>query len=191
MASHSNGRMNGPIESEEVSGEHWRAEDESATPCDPVLLGLERVLVGVSVLLLVGIVIMAAGHVSERFDWDAPVVGGGEDRRSLAPSTKQGPRDNVIRFDMSRLNSEGLIGPADGLRSLGYEFCIPASEQSVGMVESIDPTAEVQRQSLGRIGCGSDEFLVLGNTHQADFEGVLVRLSKLPFVDRIEEAQFE
>lgn len=110
MASHSNGRMNGPIEPEEVSGEHWRAEDESATPCDPVLLGLERVLVGVSALLLVGIVIMAAGHLSERFDWDSPVVGGGEvarstaeDHRSQALLTGQEPPTNVIRFDTSGL----------------------------------------------------------------------------------------
>ena len=30
-----------------------------------------------------------------------------------------------IRFDLSVLDDSGLYGPADGLRALDYEFCIP------------------------------------------------------------------
>ncbi|MCK5191008.1 MAG: hypothetical protein KAR12_13230, partial [Methylococcales bacterium] len=33
-----------------------------------------------------------------------------------------------IEFDITKLNQQGLYGPADGLRSLSYEFCIPAEE---------------------------------------------------------------
>jgi hypothetical protein len=45
--------------------------------------------------------------------------------------------------------------------------------------------------SRGRIGCGPDQVLVLGNTHQPGFAAVLQALARLPFIRRIEPAWFE
>jgi hypothetical protein len=45
--------------------------------------------------------------------------------------------------------------------------------------------------SPGRIGCGPDQVLVIGNTHRPDFAFVLQRLAELPYVERIEQAHFE
>ena len=83
------------------------------------------------------------------------------------------------------------MGSGDGLRALSYEFCIPAVESHVKEVEAIDSTIAIQRSSPGRVGCGEGEYLAIGNTHQPDVDSVLARLSRLPFVDRIEEAHFE
>ena len=45
-----------------------------------------------------------------------------------------------IRFDLEILNEDGLYGPADGLRALDYEFCIPADDTARDEVTSIDPS---------------------------------------------------
>jgi hypothetical protein len=89
------------------------------------------------------------------------------------------------------LNDEGLLGAANGLRALSYEFCIPADEAHVREVEAIDSTIAVQRSSPGRIGCGEAEYLAIGSTHQPGFGEVLDRLSRLPYVTEIQEAFFE
>jgi hypothetical protein len=100
--------------------------------------------------------------------------------------------DNTkIRFDLARLNSQGLIGPPDGLRALHYEYCIPDQPEAIREVEAIDPTLQIQGGSPGRIGCAQHQLLCLGNTHQAGFLSVLERLSALPFVESIHEAFFE
>ena len=97
----------------------------------------------------------------------------------------------VIAFDLNRLDAAGLQGPPDGLRSLDYEFCIPQGQGFRDQVAAIDPSARVQPGSRGRIGCGPDQVLVLGNTHQDDYREVLLGLARLPFVERIVEAFFE
>src|SRR5688572_13670999 len=74
-----------------------------------------------------------------------------------------------IHFTVSGFTADGLYGPADGLRSLAYEFCIPASAELANEVQTIDPTVEVYAASPGRIGCTDDEFLCIGNTHQPNF----------------------
>jgi hypothetical protein len=98
---------------------------------------------------------------------------------------------DVIRFDLSELDAQGLIGPPDGKRSVDYEFCIPAGEGFAAEVQAIDATARLQPGSRGRIGCGPEQVLVLGNTHRPDFAFVLQRLAELPYVERIERAWFE
>ena len=50
-----------------------------------------------------------------------------------------------IAFDLDRLNSRGLYGPADGLRSLSYEFCIPARQRYIDEVHGIDPDLRIYR----------------------------------------------
>ncbi|MCB0549149.1 MAG: hypothetical protein KDD19_16340 [Phaeodactylibacter sp.] len=95
-----------------------------------------------------------------------------------------------IRFDLSQLDEAGLIGPKDGKVALDYEFCIPRQEQYRKEVEGIDPSLKVQT-ARGRIGCGSDQYLCLGNTHQENFREILYRLAKLDYVEKIERAFFE
>ena len=154
-------------------------------------------MVGLSLALLVGLMTLAWVLLRSDIDWDASVVKAG--RREVSVETSDQPSNGeaataiagVIRFDSSRLNSEGLVGPPDGLRALSYEFCIPAVESHVGEVEAIDSTITIQRSSPGRIGCGSDEYLAIGSTHQSDFREVLEQLARLPYVERIDEAHFE
>ncbi len=97
----------------------------------------------------------------------------------------------VIAFDLNRLDAAGLQGPPDGRRALDYEFCIPRGQGPREQVAAIDPSARFQPGSRGRIGCGSDQVLVLGNTHQPDHRQILQRLAGLPYVVRIAEALFE
>ena len=96
-----------------------------------------------------------------------------------------------IELDLNSLDERGLQGPPDGLRSMAYEFCIPANEVSVREVIGIDPTIRVQRQSPGRIGCSEDQYLCIGETHQPDHKAVLQALASLPYVQRIIPAYFE
>lgn len=100
------------------------------------------------------------------------------------------PREK-IDLDLDALNAQGLYGPPDGLRSLDYEFCIPNDASAVATVRGIDPTVRIHRDSPGRIGCTSTEYLCIGNTAQRDFRGVLHRLAELPYVERIGQAHFE
>jgi len=96
-----------------------------------------------------------------------------------------------IRFDLARLDADGLQGPPDGLKSLDYEYCIPNEADAIAQVRSIDPTARIYRESPGRIGCSETEVLCLGNTHQSGYRAVLGELAGLCFVHEIREAFFE
>lgn len=172
-------------------------EQAQSRSSDPAVVGLCRGMVGLSLALLVGLTTLAWVLLRSDIDWDASVVK--VDRREVLVEASDEPASNessattsgVIRFDLSRLNSDGLLGPPDGLRALSYEFCIPAGEAYVTQVEAIDSTAAIPRSSPGRIGCGEGEYLASGHTHQPDFREVLIRLSHLPYVDRIEQAHFE
>jgi hypothetical protein len=97
----------------------------------------------------------------------------------------------VIDFALCDLDSQGLIGPAGGKRALDYEFCIPEGAAFAAEVQAIDATARFMPGSAGRIGCGPDQVLVLGNTHRPDFAFVLQALAELPYVERIQQAFFE
>ena len=184
----------------EKSGEYKRRrlDEGSSSTSDPAFVGLCRVMIGVSVLLLIGLMVLVWFSLNSGIDWDASVVqlDHGDEIQDEARDSSDHPgsaytTSRVVRFDLEPLNSEGLLGPGDGLRALSYEFCIPADEAHVREVEAIDSTIEIQRSALGRIGCGEAESLAIGHTHQPDFREVLIRLSHLPYVDRIEEVHFE
>jgi hypothetical protein len=98
---------------------------------------------------------------------------------------------SVIAFDLDRLDAAGLQGPPDGRRALDYEFCIPRGQGPRDQVAAIDPSAHFYPGSCGRSGCGPDQVLVLGNTHQPGYRAILLTLAALPFVTRIAEAVFE
>ena len=95
-----------------------------------------------------------------------------------------------ITFDVSRLDSDGLIGKAGGKRSLSYEFCVPNTDKCRKEVKAIDPSVELSK-SRGRIGCSESQWLCIGSTHQAGFMEVLANLCALDYIDRIDECFFE
>jgi hypothetical protein len=97
----------------------------------------------------------------------------------------------IIGFDLCDLDAQGLVGPPDGKRAVDYELCIPRGDAFLAEVGAIDASARFFPDAPGRIGCGPDEVLVIGNTHRPDFAFVLQRLAELPYVRRIERAWFE
>jgi len=116
----------------------------------------------------------------------APMVFACEaNRRSLTQTSSASPL-RKITFDVSQISSEGLVGPKDGLRSLSYEFCIPATKATLAEVQAIDPTVQHSR-SPGRIGCKRDQYLVIGHTHQPNWRVVLTNLVNLNYVQRIDQ----
>jgi len=102
----------------------------------------------------------------------------------------QTQRDKIA-IDLSTLDDRGLRGPPNGLRSVSYEFCIPAGERYAKEVQGIDPTLELMRGSRGRIGCARSQVLCVGNTGQKAYRQVLDRLAELDYVSRIVESTFE
>ena len=104
------------------------------------------------------------------------------------PSTGQSAK---IKFDMAKLDADGLVGPPSGKRSLAYEYCIPNTPEAQAEVKGIDPTARLMPGSPGRIGCTKDQILVIGETHQPNHRQVLSQLTALPYVTSIQEAVFE
>lgn len=98
--------------------------------------------------------------------------------------------ERKIRFDLTSIDKDGLIGPADGKRALSYEFCVPNAPEYLDEIASVDPSAEAQR-AKGRIGCTTDEVLFIGSTHQPDYLEVLETLASRPYIERIEQAFFE
>lgn len=96
-----------------------------------------------------------------------------------------------ITFNLGKLNENGLYGPPHGLKALHYEFCIPGDHVHEAQVRQIDPTIQIFKTSPGRVGCAEGEYLCVGSTHQPDFKTVLLKLAKLPYVKRIDQAFFE
>ncbi len=96
-----------------------------------------------------------------------------------------------IKFDVTKLDADGLVGPPSGKRSLAYEYCIPNTPEAQAEVKGIDPTARLMPGSPGRIGCTKDQILVIGETHQPNHMQVLSQLAALPYVTSIQEAVFE
>jgi len=96
-----------------------------------------------------------------------------------------------ISFDLSKISPAGLVGPPNGLRSLAYEFCIPAQASYRAQVQAIDATVQFYPGSRGRIGCRPDQYLCIGNTHQVGWRQKLLQLANLPYIQRIDEAVFE
>lgn len=95
-----------------------------------------------------------------------------------------------IGLDFKKIDSEGLTGPANGKVAQNYEFCIPATEKHWRQVEKIDPSAE-KNGGKGRVGCKENQWLIIGNTHQKNYQRVLFQLASLPYVARIEPVFWE
>ncbi|QKD84567.1 hypothetical protein HPC62_22395 [Thermoleptolyngbya sichuanensis A183] len=116
-----------------------------------------------------------------------------------------------ISFDLSQVSPEGLVGPADGGRSLRYEFCIPRSAkhqaevQALNVnraachiaqrsgakhqaeVQALNPAIEFYPHSPGRIRCSAAQILCMGETHSPNWRETLLNLAQLDYVERIDE----
>lgn len=97
-----------------------------------------------------------------------------------------------IGFDLDQLDENGLYGPADGKRSLDYEFCLPRHDAAaVEAVRRIDPSLSLYPSSRGRVGCTADQVLAIGNTHQLNGREVLLELASRQDIERIERTDWE
>ena len=110
---------------------------------------------------------------------------------SIAGSDEPGLTKLKIKFDLTRLNAEGLQGPPGGLRAMHYEYCIPDRAVVIHKVIAIDPRLQIQWGSPGRVGCGESELLCLGHTYQPNHRADLQRLAALSEVKEIRETHFE
>jgi len=96
-----------------------------------------------------------------------------------------------IEFDITKLNQQGLYGSPDGLRSLSYEFCIPADEYFVSIIHNIDPEIKIYRHSPGRVACTPAEYLCIGDTYNKPYQKIFNELAELSFIKRIIQSVFE
>lgn len=110
---------------------------------------------------------------------------------SCANAPKTRPAPQKIAFDLEQFRPDGLRGPPDGLTSLSFEFCIPDTPGARAEVESIDPTISIIPGGRGRVGCGPGQCLCIGSTHQPLWRDILMSLSALPYVTRIQECFWE
>ncbi|MGB3202839.1 MAG: hypothetical protein WBA99_18175 [Nodosilinea sp.] len=106
------------------------------------------------------------------------------------PSAHSSASDKIA-FDLSTLDENGLYGSPGGKRSLDYEFCIPNGDAYAQAVGAIDPSTRFFPQSRGRIGCGENEVLAIGNTNQPDYDTILIELANLDYIDRIQPMDWE
>jgi hypothetical protein len=107
-----------------------------------------------------------------------------------SPDTKPSTPDKIT-FDLNQFDDDGLYGPPDGKRSLDYEFCIPQGDTYAEEVQAIDPTVNFYPMSPGRIGCTEQQTLAIGNTHQENFRLVLLELTNLDYIERIQRVDWE
>lgn len=105
---------------------------------------------------------------------------------SITPTNDSNSMLQKINFDLSQISSAGLIGPPNGLRSLSYEFCIPATDKYLNEVRSISPDIQISK-SRGRIGCTKDQYLCIGETHAPQWREILMAIAKLDYVQRIDQ----
>lgn len=96
-----------------------------------------------------------------------------------------------LRFDIAAIDPHGLIGPADGKRTMDYEFCIPKGDSYTRQVMLADPSVRLYPGSSGRIGCGKNQTLCIGNTGDASWRGRLSRLQSLPYIKEIRRTHWE
>jgi hypothetical protein len=101
------------------------------------------------------------------------------------------PTSAKIRFPLDGIRTDGLSGPAGGLVSIDYEFCVPADPRVLEEVKRLDPSVKVSLVARGRIGRRDGQALCLGNTQQKDWRLVLERLAARPDIVEIRRCYFE
>lgn len=112
------------------------------------------------------------------------------EQRTAQGSPKSMPVEKMT-FDISRISAEGLVGPPDGLRSVSYEFCIPASEKLRASVRAINTTIQHYANVRGRVGCKSNHYSGIGDSHNPRWREILLAIARLKYVQRIDESLVE
>jgi hypothetical protein len=93
-----------------------------------------------------------------------------------------------IKFDYSKIDDHGL---RNGEVAVDYEFCIPANETIVQEIRTIAPEMRVMKNSKGRIGCTSQQWLIINTTHSPEWKKQLYAIAYLDYVERISETFYE
>ena len=93
-----------------------------------------------------------------------------------------------IGFDTSAIDANGL---RNGEVALDYEYCIPATAGAEAEVRKVDPDVRMMKQSRGRIGCSTTQWLCISSTHHPDWKKRLNGIAGLPYVERIIETHYE
>jgi len=101
-------------------------------------------------------------------------------------------QNSKINFNLSEFTDDGLRErPKGEFSAINYEFCIPASEETLKEVQAIDSTAGVMKGSKGRSGCTDKEWLVIGSSRQPGFKTVITKLASLKYIRKINETFWE
>ena len=95
-----------------------------------------------------------------------------------------------IKFDLSKIDENGLRGPSGGQTSVDFEFCIPAEKARWEAVLAIDPALK-KNPGAGRVGCKSGQWCILGSTGGQGWRDRLTAIAKLGFVAEIQETFWE
>lgn len=95
-----------------------------------------------------------------------------------------------IKLDFKQLDAEGLTGSGKNKVAQNYEFCIPAEARYWKQVKKLDPSAQ-KNSGKGRVGCSKEQWLIIGSTHQKNYQRVLFQLANLPYVKAIEPTFWE
>jgi hypothetical protein len=119
----------------------------------------------------------------------ATAVTDGEDQPHKKPWERHAAAK--IKFQLDDIRPDGLRGPADGLVSVSYEFCVRADDRFYQEVRWIDPSVQIYPNSSGRIACPKGQALCIGQTNQPHWRDVLRRLSSLSYISEIRECFFE
>lgn len=109
----------------------------------------------------------------------------------VACASAPAPSSAKIRFPLDGIRADGLSGPASGLVSIDYEFCVPADPRVLEEIKRLDPSVKISLVARGRIGRRDGQALCLGNTHQPAWRSVLERLAARPDIAEIRRCYFE
>lgn len=110
-------------------------------------------------------------------------------RCSVLKSKEVKQAEDKMNFTFSKLDKDGLT--KDRKTSLAYEFCIPNEAEYLDKIKSIDESIAIYKSSTGRIGCGENQILCIGETEGKDYKNILISLTQLPYVKSINESFFE
>ena len=108
---------------------------------------------------------------------------------SLLKSKEVKNAESKLDFEFSKLDKNGLIKKRG--TSLAYEFCIPNNDNYLDEIKEIDKTIAIYKSSKGRIGCGADQILCIGETANKNYKKILMKLTSLEYVKSINESFFE
>jgi hypothetical protein len=109
----------------------------------------------------------------------------------LAACVSQPPTGlEKIRFDMKKVDVNGLEGPPTDKRAIAYQFCVPNTEARRLEIAELDPTARFESEVAGRAGCTADEILVHAHTGAPNWRGRLEAVAALPYVKSIRRTPY-